>query len=190
VRIHDAIKSGDGYLISSLNIMYLAVAITSVVSPIAVKQLVALYANGSQISVRGVVEQSITELGQTCTSAAGNDLMEWVKRIECIRRDAGLDVSRRVWWLGAGRNWRIRRDGQDHLTRGLEGSRGGRRQFVMCLDVLIHEVAVNNQLVFTHLVLEIRVTAPAFRTRERQRELVKVKTIEAARPIFIGARRS
>ena len=76
--------------------MYLAVAITSVVSPIAAEQLVALYSDSSQISVRGVVEQSITELGQTRTGAAGNDLMKWVKGIECIRRDASFSVSRRV----------------------------------------------------------------------------------------------
>ena len=76
--------------------MYLAVAKTGVIPPIAVKQLVAFYANGCQKSVRGVVEQSIPELGQTRAGATGDDLMEWIKGIERIRWNAGFGVSRCV----------------------------------------------------------------------------------------------
>src|SRR5437868_4950873 len=116
--------------------------------------------------------------------------MEGIKGIERICRNASFIVSRRVRWLSSRCNRRIRRNGQDHLTGGLEGSGGGRRQFVMRLDILIHEVAVKDRLISTEFVLEIRVTAPAFRTRERQRELVKVESIGATAPIFVCAGRS
>ena len=53
----------------------------------------------------------------------------------------------------------------------------------MRLHVLIHEVAVNNPLVFTDLVLETRVAAVAFRFRERKRELIEVEPgLNAADP--------
>ena len=104
--------------------MYLAVAKPSVVSPIAAEQLVALYSESGQISVGVVVEQSVTELDQTRTGAAGDDLMKWVKGIECIRRDASFSMSGRVWWLGAGSNRRIRRNGERSAC-SLEGPVAG-----------------------------------------------------------------
>ena len=70
--------------------MYLAEAITSVVSPIAAEQLVALYSDSGQISIRCVIEQSVTELGQTCTGAAGDDLL---KRIKWVKGAPGLPTS-------------------------------------------------------------------------------------------------
>src|SRR5438128_668826 len=81
------------------------------------------------------------------------------ERIECIRRNSGRIMSRCVQWLGAGRNRRVRRNGQYGLTKGLEGAAGWRGQFVMRFDVLIESIRVNNHLVAEDLVLTAKINS-------------------------------
>ena len=63
-------------------------------------------------------------------------------------------------------------------ARGLERARGVWRQFIMRLCVHIIKVAVNLKQVVADLIIERRITAPAFLCREVARAGVKVKPNE------------
>src|SRR5438270_1251567 len=118
--VQDAVESRGRHLLSSLSILKLTVAEPGVVSPAPVKQLVAFDADGAQPRVSFVVEQTVSKFSQTRTSATGNDLLEGIKRVECVSRDTGFRVGGCVGWLRAWRNRRIRRNSQYRLTLRLE----------------------------------------------------------------------
>src|SRR5438132_13415610 len=118
--VHDAVESRGGHLLSGNRVLELTVAPPGVVPPSPVKQLVTSYANRTEPRVGFVIEQTVPKFGQTRTSATRYDLLERVKRIECIRRKTGLRVGGRVGWLRAWRNWRVGRSGQCGLSSGLE----------------------------------------------------------------------
>src|SRR6266403_432278 len=88
--VQDAVESRGRHLLSSLSILKLTVAEPGVVSPAPVKQFVALDADGAQPRVSFVIEQTVPKISQTRTRAAGDDLLEGIKRIECVRRYTGL----------------------------------------------------------------------------------------------------
>src|SRR4030095_14421416 len=114
--VQDPVETRGGHLRPRDRILELAVPEPGVVPPGPVKELVPLDADGAQPRVGFVIEQTVSKLSQTRASAAGDDLLEGIKRIECVRRDASFRVSRRVGWLRAWRNWRMRRNGQCGLT--------------------------------------------------------------------------
>src|SRR5947208_6701378 len=114
--VHDAVESRGGHLLSGNRVLELTVAPPGVVPPGPVKEFVPLDADGTERRVGFVIEQTVPKFGQTRTSAARYDLLEGVKRIECIRRMTGLRVGGRVRWLRAWRNWRIRRNGRCGLA--------------------------------------------------------------------------
>src|SRR6266566_4759943 len=116
--VQDAVKSRGGHLRPGNRILELAVTERGVVPPSPVKQFVPLDADGAQPRVSFVVEQSISKLSETSAGAAGDDLLEGIKRIERVRWKTGLRVGWRVGWLRARRNWRMRRNGQCGLTQG------------------------------------------------------------------------
>src|SRR5215217_4099016 len=120
--VQNAVESRSGHLLSGNRILELAVTEPGVVAPASVEELVPLDADGAQPRVGFVIEQSISKLSETSAGAAGDDLLEGIKRIERVRGKTGLRVGWRVGWLRARRNWRMRRNGQCSLTQGLEGT--------------------------------------------------------------------
>src|SRR5207302_1775750 len=69
----------------------------------------------------------------------------------------------------------IGRDEDRKRPRGLEIAGGVCRQFVMRFPIHIIKVAVNLKLIAADLIVERRITAPAFLCREGSLERVKVK---------------
>ena len=114
--VQDAVESRGGHLRPGNRVLELTVAERGVVPPGPVKKFVPLDADGAEPRVGFVIEQTVAKLSQTRTSATRDNLLERVKRIECIRWKTGLRVGGRVGWLRAGRNWRLRRNGQCGLT--------------------------------------------------------------------------
>src|SRR4029453_17063214 len=114
--VQDAVESRGGHLRPRDRILELAVPEPGVVPPGPVKELVPLDADGAQPRVGFVIEQTVSKLSQTRASAAGDDLLERVERIERVRWKTGLRVGWRVGWLRAWRNRRMRRNGQCGLT--------------------------------------------------------------------------
>ena len=70
----------------------------------------------SEEELRLIVEQTISEFGETRPRAAGNDLIEWIEGIECISRNARCGMGRRVRRFCTGRNRRIRRKNIETLA--------------------------------------------------------------------------
>src|SRR6266508_5585759 len=118
--VQDPVESRGGHLRPGNRILELAVTEPGVVPPASVEELVPLDADGAQPRVGFVIEQTVSKLSQTRAGAAGDDLLEGIKRIERVSRDTGLRVGGCVGWLRAWRNWRMRRNGQCGLTQGLE----------------------------------------------------------------------
>ena len=83
-------------LSAGLDVLRLAVAKSRVVTPATIEQFVTLEADRCEISIRLIVEQTISEFGETRPRAAGNDLIEWIEGIECISRNARCGMGRRV----------------------------------------------------------------------------------------------
>src|ERR1700746_1690076 len=74
----------------------------------------------------------------------------------------------------------IWRDEDRKRPRGLEIAGGVCRQFVMRFPIHIIKVAVNLKLVVADLIVERRITTPAFLFREGSLERVKVKARQLA----------
>src|SRR4029450_8056066 len=108
--VQDPVESRGGHLRPGHRILELAVTDPRVVPPAPVKQLVPLDADGAQPRVSFVIEQTVSKLSQTRAGAAGDDLLEGIKRIERVRGKTGLRVGWRVGWLRSRRNWRMRRN--------------------------------------------------------------------------------
>src|SRR5438552_13856497 len=73
--IHDAIESRDGYLLSGLDVLELAVAKRRVVAPGPVKELVSFDADGAEPGIGFVVAQSISKLSEPSAGAARGELI-------------------------------------------------------------------------------------------------------------------
>ena len=170
-----------------LRILYfLAVHEPSVIAPGSVKQLVAFYTDHEPFGYVFVIDQAVPKIGKACARAARDDLL---KRVEWVKGAKGLPNLRRRR-AAEGRFGRAglncegerlpRRDEERRTARGLKAARGHWRKFVVGLRIDIIKVAVNPQLIITDLVLERRVTSPAFLFRERTREEVKVEAREQA----------
>src|SRR4030095_12315994 len=114
--VQDPVETRGGHLRPRDRILEVGVPHPVAVPPGPVKELVPLDANGAQPRVGFVIEQTVSKLSQTRASAAGDDLLERVERIERVRWKTGLRVGWRVGWLRAWRNWRMRRNGQCGLT--------------------------------------------------------------------------
>src|SRR6266404_2753705 len=114
--VQDSVELRGGHLRPGNRVLELTVAECGVVPPGSVKKLVPSYANRTEPRVGFVIEQTVSKFSQTRTSAARYNLLERVKRIECIGRNTGFRVGGRVGWLRAWRNWRMRRNGQCGLT--------------------------------------------------------------------------
>src|SRR4029077_5944513 len=84
---------------------------------------------------------------------AGDNLVEGIKRIECVSRDTGLRMSGRVRWFRAWRNRRMRRNSQYRLTLCLERSGPGTRQFIVRVHPLIKAVRIGDHLIAKDLVV-------------------------------------
>src|SRR5439155_3372902 len=83
--VQDSVESRGGHLRPGNRILELAVTERSVVPPSPVKQFVPSYANRTKPRVSFVVEQSISKLSETSAGAAGDDLLEGIRRIERVR---------------------------------------------------------------------------------------------------------
>src|SRR5437660_4738160 len=114
--VQDAVESRGGHLLSGNRVLELTVPERGVVPPGPVKKLVPSYANRAEPRVGFVIEQTVSKFSQTRTSAARDNLLEWVEGIERVSRNTGLRVGGRVGRLRAGRNWRLRRNCQCGLT--------------------------------------------------------------------------
>src|SRR5438094_1390993 len=114
--VQDAVESRGGHLRPGNRILELAVTEPGVLPPASVEELVPLDADWAQPRVGFVIEQTVSKLSETSASAAGDDLLERVERIERVRWKSGLRVGGCVGWLRAWRNWRMRRNGQCGLT--------------------------------------------------------------------------
>src|SRR5438034_6511931 len=105
--VQDAVESRGGHLRPGNRILKLTVTEPGVVPPASVEELVPLDADGAQPRVGFVIEQTVSKLSQTSASAAGDDLLERVERIERVRWKSGLRMGGCVGWLRACRNWRM-----------------------------------------------------------------------------------
>src|SRR2546421_483531 len=84
-----------------------------------------------------LANSTVPEFSESCPAPAGDNLLEGIKRIECVSRDTGLRVGGCVGWFRAWRNRRMRRNSQYGLTLRFERTACRRRQFVMRFHVLI-----------------------------------------------------
>src|SRR2546430_4097775 len=83
-RVQDAVEKGRRNLLAGLHILSLAVAKRRVVTPTSIEQLVSFEPDCCEIRIRFIVEQTISEFGETRTSSTGDNLIEGIKRIECV----------------------------------------------------------------------------------------------------------
>src|SRR5205085_12001383 len=140
-RIQDSIEPRSRHLLLGTVILDLAVAEPSIITPVAVKQLVAFRSESGQIGVAGVVEGAITKFKQTCAAAARDDLIEWVERIERVRlhrsrvfasvvQHAGISFPNKTRRVRRGHTgqWHVRRNGDRDLARSEERPGSTRRQ--------------------------------------------------------------
>src|SRR5260370_31471904 len=74
----------------------------------------------------------------------------------------------------------IGRDEEGKLAGGLESAGGVWRQFVMRFPIHIIKFAINLKLIVADLIVERRITTPAFLFREGSLERVKVKAGQLA----------
>src|SRR5438552_5060805 len=167
-RVQDPIEERGRYLLARLRILKLAVAECSVVAPRSIKQFVSFDAKRAQVGIGLVVEQSIPEFSQTRASASRYNLLERVKRIECICRKIGVRMGWCVRGLRAGRNRCLRRYGKRGLAFRLKGAASRRRQFVMRFHVLIKKVAIDDHLISQDLMFSMEITAVTLLLRERK----------------------
>src|SRR4029077_14686845 len=93
------------------------------------------------------------KFSQTRARAAGDNLFEGIKRIECVSRDTCLRMSGCVGWFRAWRNRRMRRNSQYRLTLRFERTTCGRRQFIARFPVLIKPVSIDDHLIAKDLVV-------------------------------------
>src|ERR1700745_1908999 len=82
--------------------------------------------------------------------------------------------------MGIKRKGMIGRDEDRKRPRGLEIAGGVWRQFVMRFPIHIIKVAINLKLIVADLIVERRITTPAFLFREGSLERVKVKAGQVA----------
>src|SRR2546430_5195237 len=109
--VQDTIESRDRHLLSGLDVLQLTVAEGGVVTPASVKQFITFKADGAEPGIGFIVEQTVSEFSQTRTGAARYNLLERIKRIECIRRNTSLRVGWRVRRFRTRRNRRLRGNG-------------------------------------------------------------------------------
>src|SRR5438552_6515294 len=156
------------------NLLDLAVHERPVVAPSSVKQLVALYTHREALGDVFVVDQTIAKIENPRATAARDDLLKWIERVKSPHWRANLCIRRPAkWWFSGERlPWR---DVERWGTRQLEIARGYWRKLIVRFGIYIVEVAKNPQLIVADLVLESRVTAPAFLLRIRTRIQIEVK---------------
>src|SRR5206468_302634 len=151
--VQDPVETRCGHLRAGLNVLDLTVAEPGVVPPAPIKELVPLYADGAQPRVSFVIEQTVSKLSQTRAGAARDNLLEWIKRIECVRRNTGFRVGWCVGWFRARRNRRMRRNSQYRLTLRFERTSCWRRQFVVRRHVLVKAICIDDHLIAEDLVV-------------------------------------
>src|SRR5215216_6371019 len=78
--VQDAVESRGGHLRPGNRILELAVTESGVVPPASVEELVALDADGAQPRIGFIIEQTVSKLSQTRAGAAGDNLLEGIKR--------------------------------------------------------------------------------------------------------------
>src|SRR5438094_10476304 len=83
--VQDPVESRGGHLRPGNRVLELAVTERGVVPPSPVKKFVSSYANRTEPRVGFVIEQSISKLSETSAGAAGDDLLEGIRRIERVR---------------------------------------------------------------------------------------------------------
>src|SRR5262245_4577275 len=99
--VQDAVESRGGHLRPRLHVLNLTIAESSVIPPAAIKQFVSLDAEGAQPRVSFIFEYTVTEFSQTRPRAAGDNLVEGIKRIECAFWDTSFRVRGGVGWFRA-----------------------------------------------------------------------------------------
>src|SRR5438045_8853129 len=91
--VQDPVESRGGHLRPGNRILELAVTEPGVVPPASVEELVPLDADCAQPRVGFVIEQTVSKLSETSASAAGDDLLERVERIDRVRWKRDLSVE-------------------------------------------------------------------------------------------------
>src|SRR5205823_8336180 len=96
VCVENALKSRTINVPGLTNIQDLAIPECSVVAPASVKELVSFYADGAQPGFVFVIKQSVTEIGNSRTGLARDELPKWVKWIKGTRRCANFRSTRSI----------------------------------------------------------------------------------------------
>src|SRR6266446_3680055 len=148
------------------NLHDLAVTERSIVTPGPVKQLVAFHTNREKLGYVLVIEQAVAEISNARPRTARDDLLKGIERIKGTRRHANFRSGRGTRRGDPARQRMIGRDEEGKLARGLEIARGAWCEFIMRLCFDIKKVAVNLQLIVADLIIERRITTPAFLCRK------------------------
>src|SRR3989454_8505210 len=149
------------------NLLDLAVHERPVVTPGSVKQLVAFHTHRETLGDVFVVDQAVAKIENARTRAARDDLLKRIEWVECACGHPNFRRGRAAKRRNSTRERMIGRDEEGKYPRRLEIARGLWRKFIVRFGIHIIEVAENPQLIVADLVLESRVTAPAFLLRIR-----------------------
>ncbi len=144
----------------------MAVHERSIVAPGPVKQLVAFHTNRETLGDVFVIEQAVAEIGNARPRAARDDLLKGIEWVKGTRRHPNFRSARGAWRGDPARQRMIGRNEDRKITRGFEIARGAWREFIMRLCIDIKKVAVNLELIVADLIIERRITTPAFLCRK------------------------
>src|SRR5882724_1573612 len=85
--VQDPLKARTIDVLNLRNLLDLAVHEPRIVAPASVKQLVAFYANRETLGDVFVIDDAVAEIGNTRTTAARDDLLKRIERVECGRTE-------------------------------------------------------------------------------------------------------
>src|SRR5438552_6448867 len=104
VCVENALKSRAINVSGLTDIQDFAVAKPRVVAPASIKELISFYADGAQPGFVFVIKQSVTEIGNSRTGLARDELSKRVEWVKGARRCANFRSSRSIRRLGSSRD--------------------------------------------------------------------------------------
>src|SRR5206468_3337644 len=111
------------------NLLDLAIHERAVVAPGSVKQLVAFHTNRETLGDVFVVDQAVAKIENARATAARDDLLKWIERVESVRLHPNFRRARAAKGRNSAREWTIGRDEEHRRTRRLKIARGYWRKF-------------------------------------------------------------
>src|SRR6266542_886793 len=123
-RVHNLLEPRSTDELGLRNILDLAVHERSIVATGPVKQLFAFYAHRETLGYVFVVDQAVAKIENARTSAARDDLLKWIERVERGRAHPNFRRGRAAKRRDSTRERRIGRHEDRRGTRRLETARG------------------------------------------------------------------